>query len=239
MVTGRISLAWGCATKSRQEESLQDIYRTAENKMYQRKIHERAQVRRETMAFIMTTLYERIPREQQHAERVGYLCGLLGRAMHLSSGEVENLEVLGELHDIGKITLSSLILDKLEPLEPEEWEEVKLHPEASYKILSSVNAWASLGEAVLAHHEHFDGTGYPKGLRGEEIPLEARILAVADAFEAITWGRPYKKALSWREAGEELRRCSGTQFDPRIVEVFLNLLHSGKILFPESKGFHR
>jgi HD-GYP domain-containing protein (c-di-GMP phosphodiesterase class II) len=149
---------------------------------------------------------------------------------------VDILEALGEFHDIGKITLSSLILDKPGPLDPEEWEEVKLHPEASYKILSSVNAWAGLAETVLAHHEHFDGTGYPKGLRGEEIPLEARILAVADAFDAMTWGRSYKKPISWKEAGEELRRCSGTQFDPRVVEVFLNLLHSGKVLFPESGG---
>lgn len=239
MVTGRISLAWGCATKSRQEESLQEIYRVAENRMYQGKIHQQAEVRRETMAFIMKTLYERAPWERHHSKRVGYLCGLLGRAMHLPSGEVEDLEVLGELHDIGKITLSSLILDKLEPLEPEEWEDVKLHPEAGYKILSSVNAWAALAEIVLAHHEHFDGTGYPKGLRGEEIPLKARILAVADAFDAMTWGRPYKKALSWKEAGEELQRCSDTQFDPRIVKVLLNLFHSGKIVFPESKGSER
>ncbi len=237
MVTGRISLAWGCATKNRQEESLQDIYRAAENRMYQGKIHQQAEVRRESMAFIMKTLYERAPWERHHSERVGYLCGLLGRAMNLSSGEINDLEALGELHDIGKITLSSVILEKPEPLEPEEWEDVKLHPEAGYKILSSVNAWAGLAEIVLAHHEHFDGTGYPKGLRGEEIPLEARILAVADAFDAMTWERPYKKPVSLCEAGEELRRCSGTQFDPRVVEIFLNLLHSGQILFPDSGGF--
>jgi HD-GYP domain-containing protein (c-di-GMP phosphodiesterase class II) len=122
-------------------------------------------------------------------------------------------------------------------LNPEEWEAVRLHPEVGYQIISSVNAYASLAEIVLAHHEHFDGTGYPKGLWGEEIPRAARILAVADAFEAMTWGRPYKEAVSRREAGEELQRCAGTQFDPWIVEVFLKLLQGGEIVFPESEGF--
>ncbi len=237
MMTGRISVAWGCGTKNRQEEKMQDIYRAAENEMYQSKVHERGILRAEAVAFIVKTLYEKVPRERVHAERVSFLCERIGRGMYLSAWELKDLEAVGKFHDIGKIAVSSVILEKPGPLNPEEWEAVRLHPEVGYQIISSVNAYASLAEIVLAHHEHFDGTGYPKGLWGEEIPRAARILAVADAFEAMTWGRPYKEAVSRREAGEELQRCAGTQFDPWIVEVFLKLLQGGEIVFPESEGF--
>ncbi len=234
MMIGPISAACGCGTKNRREEKMEDIYKAAENKMYQNKIREQTGTRSEAIAFILKTLYERVPREQYHSERVGHLCGLIGQALDLPAWEIKDLVAAGRLHDIGKITIDSLILNKPGSLDPEEWEKIWLHPEVSYKILSSVNAYASLAEIILVHHERFDGTGYPKGLRGEEIPLEARILAVADALDAMICGRPYRKPLSLAAAGQELQRCAGEQFDPRIVRVVMDLLDAGKILFPDS-----
>lgn len=129
------------------------------------------------------------------------------------------------MHDIGKIAVDDGILNKSEPLSDVEWLEIMRHPEIGYRILSSVNVYAPLAEYVLAHQEKWDGTGYPKGLKGKEIPFEALIIAVADAYDAMTSDRPYRKGMSTVAAMEELKRNSGTQFDPLIVEAFVKTTH--------------
>ncbi len=125
------------------------------------------------------------------------------------------------LHDIGKIAIDEKILNKPGRLSIEEWNEIKRHPEIGYRILSSVNDMAELAEFVLAHHERWDGKGYPKGLKGEEIPLQARIIMVADSYDAMTSERTYRKPLTEEAGMEELRENAGTQFDPEIVRVFI------------------
>jgi HD-GYP domain-containing protein (c-di-GMP phosphodiesterase class II) len=139
----------------------------------------------------------------------------------LSAEDIDELRTLGLMHDIGKITLEDRLLDKPGKLSDSEYLEIQRHVETGYRILSSLNEFSSIAGHVLAHHERWDGTGYPNGLKGEEIPLEARIIAVADAYDAMTSDRPYRKALSEEAAVEEIKRNTGTQFDPAIVKAFV------------------
>ena len=132
------------------------------------------------------------------------------------------------MHDIGKIAVSSVLLSKPDPLTADEWSEVRRHAEIGARILANARL-ADIGEWVLAHHERVDGDGFPFGIANGEIPLEAKILAVADAYEAMTSGRPYQAAKSQEEAGAELRRHAGTQFDPAVVEALLEALQQGRI----------
>lgn len=128
------------------------------------------------------------------------------------------------LHDIGKIAIDDQILKKPSALTFEEFEKMKRHPEAGYRIASTIPELAGVADYILAHHERWDGTGYPAGLAGEAIPLAARIMSVADAYDAMTSNRPYRKALTEQEAREELRVNAGSQFDPAIVRLFLDYL---------------
>ena len=141
--------------------------------------------------------------------------------MGLKDEIIEGLRNMGMLHDIGKIAVPEAILNKNGTLTPDELEEIRRHPEIGYHILSSVNDMAEMAEFVLAHHERWDGQGYPKRLRQNDIPLQSRITAVADAYDAMLTQRPYQKPLSKAEALDELVRNAGSQFDPEIVEIFI------------------
>jgi HD-GYP domain-containing protein (c-di-GMP phosphodiesterase class II) len=157
--------------------------------------------------------------------------------MGLGQPDLDDLKTAGVIHDIGKIGVSDRILEKNGPLDEEEWEEMKRHPEIGYSILSTVNEYSPFAEIVLSHHERWDGKGYPKGLKGEEIPLFSRILAVAEAYDAMVSGRPYKEAMSGEEVLAELRRCAGAQFDPGIVKVFEGMISSpGSGEFQDTTG---
>lgn len=223
METGTISVAFGWATKNDMSQPAGSVFITAENRMYQQKIYEMNSVRSKAIMFILETLYENIPRERRHSENVGVLSGRIGAAMNLDPETVKELVVAGKLHDIGKIAIGAEILEKNAALNESEWLSVKRHPEIGYFILNSVSDYAALALIALAHQERFDGKGYPKGLSGGNIPLHARIIAVADAYDAMTAGRPYRPPLSSAEALRKIRAASGTQFDPSVVEVFLEL----------------
>lgn len=135
------------------------------------------------------------------------------------------------MHDIGNISVDRTILNKPSLLTETEYNEIKRHSETGYHILKSVNEYANIADHVLSHHERWDGKGYPRGLAGEEISLIARIIMVAGAFEAMTSERPYRKALSVEKAIEEMEKCSGTQFDPHIVELFKEHLWKGGVAY--------
>jgi len=156
-----------------------------------------------------------------HAETVGRYSELIARELGFDEPHVERVRLAGVLHDIGKIGVSDRVISKQGPLEPSEWRTIRTHPELGARLLAhpdleDLRAW------VLAHHERVDGTGYPHGLAGEQIPIESRILAVADAYEAMTAGRSYRPALGDGMAAAELRAGAGAQFDAKIVEVFLD-----------------
>jgi diguanylate cyclase (GGDEF)-like protein len=158
-----------------------------------------------------------------HSRTVGRYAELVARELGLSPEHVERIHTAGLLHDVGMIGVSDLILTKAGPLDAEEWREVRRHPEIGGRLLSHTE-FDDLRTWVQAHHERPDGKGYPNGLAGDEIPLEGKILAVADAYEAMTSDRPYRVALSEEEARTELEDGIGTQFDPQVVSVFLAAL---------------
>ncbi len=167
-----------------------------------------------------------------HSQRVKDYVVALAQALGLPADAVNRLSAAALLHDIGKIGVRDSILTKSGALTTEEFEEVKTHPRLAVAIISNVPSLAPCVPAILYHHERFDGTGYPQGLKGEQIPLEARILAVPDCLADMTSDRPYRPALDWTEAMEEITRHSGTQFDPHIAKVFVGLMESGAISRP-------
>lgn len=156
-----------------------------------------------------------------HSHNVTVYAKAIAEQYGLSHERISRLLQGCELHDLGKIAIPDSILMKKGPLTPEEFEIIKQHPLWGAKILEPLTFMKDIMEMVHQEHERWDGTGYPDGLRGEEIRLEARIIAVADALDAMTSERPYRKQITLEEAAQEIERCSGTQFDPKIVEVFL------------------
>ena len=172
----------------------------------------------------MQTLFTKSEREKNHSERVGLLCESIARHMHLSNEDANKIRVAGFLHDIGKIGIDEAILNKAGSLDANEWEIVKLHPVKSAGILDKTQEYRGISDIVLYHHERYDGQGYPGKLQGEDIPLESRIIAVADTYDAITNDRPYRKPLGKNAAIEEMKRSAGTQLDPKIVSVLVDML---------------
>jgi putative nucleotidyltransferase with HDIG domain len=162
----------------------------------------------------------------RHSQTVGRYAEGIARELGLSGERVERIRAAGVLHDVGKLGVADAVLQKPGPLTDEEWADMRRHPELGARILDHANL-RDISGWVLAHHERLDGHGYPQGLAGEAIPLEARILAVADAYEAMTADRPYRAALGHDAARAELRACCGTQFDPAVVDAFLAVLTRG------------
>lgn len=170
----------------------------------------------------------------RHSRRVAVYAQEIAKEKGFDLKSQRGIYFAGLLHDLGKIGMKE-ILAKPGKLNQQEWLRVKEHPRLGYDVLSAVPGADAIGRMILLHHERYDGKGYPEGLKGEEIPLESRILAVADAFEAMTGARPYRSSLSPDEAVAELYRCAGSQFDPLVVEVFCALLNRGKSIILDAK----
>ena len=219
-----VSISFGYKTKSREEEKIQEIFKNAEDNMYRNKLFESSSMRSRTINLIMGNLYQKFNREHMHSIRVSEICEALAVKMGFDKGEIAQIKLAGLMHDIGKVEINGRIINKPNRLDTDEWEEMKRHPEIGYRILSSVNEFSQIADYVLEHQERWDGKGYPRGLAGEKIVVQARIIAVADSYDAMTSNRVYGKTLSENEALEEIRRCSGTQFDPAIVKVLVALV---------------
>lgn len=165
---------------------------------------------------------------RDHCERVALYATWIGEAMNLDEKRMNNLQYAALLHDIGKIEISRALLHKTETLSSDDWHDIRRHPEYSAAILETISGIRELVTIVKHHHERFDGCGYPSGLSGYDIPLEARIISVADSFDAMLSERPYSSAMKMEAACEELQRCSGSQFDPDIAKLFISVLLSIK-----------
>ena len=216
-----VSVAIGYAVKDDLAKTLDDIMIAADNKMYKDKLVYGKTMRNETIERVLKNINYKYDEEQIHTERVSQYCQSIAIAMGLCETEIQDIKTAGVLHDIGKIIVPPELLKKSGKLTEEEFSTIKKHPETGYQILKSVDEYLPLAEDVLYHHESWDGSGYPKGLKGEEIPLNARIITVADAYEAMTSKRTYRPARSKEEAIAELKRFAGIQFDPHIVKVFI------------------
>jgi len=170
---------------------------------------------------------EKRDRMRGHGERVAALAEAVARRLGWSEEKLDELRYAALLHDIGKVSVSADILSKRAPLTPEERVEVQSHPVAGAKLLEGIRSAAAALPYVLHHHERWDGGGYPDGLKGKEIPIEARVLAVADAFDAMTSPRPYRRSFPIERALDEIDRCAGSQFDPEIAAAFLDVWSGG------------
>jgi diguanylate cyclase (GGDEF)-like protein/putative nucleotidyltransferase with HDIG domain len=216
-----ISISFGYATKMNERENIQEIFKKAEDRMYKHKVYESSSTRSTTVDLIINTLYEKNNREMLHSNRVSKLCENIAMKMNFDKDDVNKLRTAGLMHDIGKIGISEKILNKPQKLNNEEWTEIKRHPEIGYRILSSVHEFSEIADYVLEHQERWDGKGYPRGLKGEKISIQARIIAVADSFDAMTTHRAYGTILSEKKAIDEIKKCSGKQFDPNIAKIFI------------------
>ncbi|NCB41903.1 MAG: diguanylate cyclase [Clostridia bacterium] len=216
-----LSLSIGFAVKDSILKQFYDTFKEAEDDMYRHKLTESTSFRSKSIEVIMNSLYEKSSREMNHSKRVSYLCEQIASNLNFNEEEIRECRVAGLVHDIGKMGVSNTILDKDGKLTNEEWAEMKKHSEMGYRILSSVIEFSEIAEYVLSHQERWDGKGYPQGLKGEQIPTQSRIIAVADAFDAMTVDRTYRKNMNEVEAIQEIRKCAGTQFDPSIAKIFV------------------
>ena len=176
---------------------------------------------------------------QGHARRVSEIASVVAWQMGLRKDQLRQVEKAAILHDIGKIGVADAVLSKPGPLNESEWEEMRRHPELGRRVLNGIDFLQDAAEVVYAHHERWDGQGYPLGLRGEEIPLGARIFAVVDAYSAMTSHRPYRKAMPHGKAIDEILRNAGGQFDPAVVRVFAEAERQGLIDEDQNNGHGR
>nr|MBC8386632.1 HD-GYP domain-containing protein [Actinomycetota bacterium] len=204
------------------------VIKEAEDRMYKHKLIENKSVRSSIITSLEKALAERDYETEEHTRRMKKYAILFGKALKLPDSKLDELSLLSTLHDIGKIAIPDNIILKPAELTEKERELIKKHSEIGYRIAMSTAELAPIADAILHHHERWDGNGYPYGLKGEKIPLTSRIIFIVDAYDAITNDRPYRKASSKEFALSEINRCSGLQFDPNITGIFINqVIHEG------------
>lgn len=218
-----LSIAFGFALKTEAGSGINSIIKQADEHMYKMKMLESRSIRSALIITLQKALEERNIETMEHMERTRQLAVSLGKKTGLPDYLLNDLSLLAILHDIGKLGIPDEILLKPGPLNAQEWKIMKTHSEKGYYIASSIPEMISIAEAILHHHEHWDGRGYPYGLQGENIPLLSRMISIVDAFDVMTHDRPYHEAISPAEALEEIRSCTGSQFDPELAEVFIKM----------------
>jgi diguanylate cyclase (GGDEF)-like protein/PAS domain S-box-containing protein len=218
-----LSISVGISSKL-QGGNIHKAIQEAEDMMYKHKLIESKSSKNLIMKTLQQALAEKSFETKEHIDRMTSVGRQFGEKLSLSPSELSRLETLTMLHDIGKINIDSHILLKETALSDEEWKEIKKHPEVGYRITRTTEEFAYIAEDILAHHERWDGKGYPQNLEGDSIPYLARILNIIDSYDVMINGRPYKEKMSLAEVIEEIERCSGKQFDPDLAEVFVAFL---------------
>jgi len=219
-----ISIALGSAIKKNTEQNINDIFKKADDNMYQNKLSESRSNKNNIVQGLLNTLAAESYETKEHALRMTKLALDFGEKLGLSNAEINRLSLLATLHDIGETNINKEILNKPGKLNKKEWEIMKNHSEQGYKIASTSEEFALVADEIFSHHEHWDGSGYPEGLKGEEIPYLARIISIIDAYDVMTTERPYSDPISKEEALEEIKSCAGSQFDPELGKTFIRVI---------------
>ncbi|MGE5676640.1 MAG: HD-GYP domain-containing protein, partial [Pseudomonadota bacterium] len=222
----KISISFGVATKIVGDEDINDTYKRAEDRMYFNKLTESKEAKLSMIKYIKDKLEEMCLETKGHVERLKKHCLMMAEKLGMTEIEREELRLLCEYHDIGEIGVPKKILQKKEPLNKMEWANLRRHSEIGYHIIGSSRETIAIDDLILTHHERWDGKGYPGLLKKDEIPLTARIFAIADAYEAMVNERPYKSGINNNEALKEIRSKAGTQFDPHLAELFVQMMKS-------------
>jgi diguanylate cyclase (GGDEF)-like protein/PAS domain S-box-containing protein len=219
-----LSLSLGTATKETMAHDIQTIIIRAESNMYKNKLAQKESISGSIVSALEATIYEKSLETKKHTDRIKVLALKLGEKINLSLNQLDDLSLLASLHDLGKIAIPEEILLKEGKLTKQEWEVIKRHPEIGFNIASSSTQISHISRAILSCHENFDGSGYPLKIKGESIPIISRIILIADAYDVMLMGRSYKKAISKNKVIKELKRCSGTLFDPMLVDKFISII---------------
>ncbi len=219
-----ISVSFGLAAKQREQDDMESVAKAAAEHLYSRKLLTRKSSHHSILTYVMATIYARSQETEAHAKRLALLANRIGERMGFAQGSLDELELFAMLHDIGKIGVGDHILNKPGKLTAEEWVTMRRHPDIGCRIASASPELEHIALLILTHHERWDGGGYPIGLAGEEIPLFSRILAVVDAYDAMTEDRVYRKALSRQQAIDEIKKNAGTQFDPYVAALFIDCI---------------
>lgn len=223
------SIALGYATRYDNDEPVEKLIKEADDRMYRNKLNSASSMRSSLILSLRANLEDKTMEGREHSERIKANCLLLGQRLGLGEELMDKLAIAAVMHDIGKIGIDDTLLAKPGPLSAEEWQAMRKHSEIGYGILGSAANMQPIAQYVLHHHEHWDGSGYPKGLKGEAIPQLSRIIALADAWEVMRFSSIYHPVRSVEQALAELRRLSGRQFDPVLVELFAVLVEQGEI----------
>ncbi len=227
-----LSISVGFSIRNGSHKNLRDVFKEADNHMYRKKLYRTQSVRSTIVSTLINTLRARDLATDQHAGRLEKLLVRMAALIGLPESTTADLSLLAKFHDIGKVGISDAVLLKEGPFTFEEWTEMRRHCEIGYRIALSAPDLVPIADWILKHHEWWDGQGYPLGIKGEEIPVECRLLAIVDAYESLTSARPYRRTFSHREAVAELRRHAGSQFDPHLLEKFVKMLETH---FPEAE----
>lgn len=219
----RLSLSLGSSLIYDHNVNINKIMQDAEEKLYRKKMLHFKSLRNSVLSTLQKSLAAKNVETEAHTQRLVDNCLAIGRAMQLDLAVLDELVLVAKLHDIGKIGIPESILLKPSRLTEEEFELMKTHTEKGYRLTCSFPELSHISRAILTHHERWDGKGYPLGLKGEEIPLVARIVAIVDAYDAMTHNRNYNHVKTKEQALAEIKRCAGSQFDPEIVNVFCQL----------------
>jgi diguanylate cyclase (GGDEF)-like protein len=220
-----VSIALGLSTRQNLNKDLNKILYEAETEMYKKKLTESRSIKNLVLQTLKNALYEKNIETEIHTQRIETIAVGIGNRIGLPDSEISRLKLLVSLHDIGKINIPENILLKKGKLKKTDWEIIKGHAEIGYRIARSTDEFAHVANEIYSHHEHWDGSGYPRNLKGHQIPLLSRILAIADSFDIMENGSAYKKPMDLLKIIEEFINCKGTQFDPRLVDVLISMLN--------------